>query len=71
MTMQAIETEYWAHHYVENPAQEHVEDDDWDEEALMAEIAARAEANAASPASVATPGAPEQFEDPGDWEAIE
>lgn len=34
-----METEYWAHHYIENPATDEVEDDDFDLEAELAKMA--------------------------------
>ena len=70
MTMAQIETEYWAYHYLENPASEEIEDEDFDEDGYLAEIEARDAARAAEVASAAAVE-PEFPPDPGDWEDIE
>lgn len=47
-TTEQIETDYWAHFYVDNPAKEESEDDDFDLDAELrdaANLAAAAEAN--------------------------
>ena len=41
-TIEQIETDYWAHHYIENPAKEESEDDDFDLEAELADADAQA-----------------------------
>ena len=38
LTLQEIETEYWAHHYYDNPSAESAEDDDWDADELLRAI---------------------------------
>lgn len=58
MTMQQIETEYWAYHYLENPASEEVEDDEFDQDAYVAEINARAEQRRAEKAAQAAQALP-------------
>lgn len=35
-TAEEIEADYWAHHYLENPSESEVEDDDFDVEAEIA-----------------------------------
>jgi hypothetical protein len=36
-TVEQIETDYWAHHYADNPAKEEAEDDDFSLEAELAD----------------------------------
>ena len=36
MTPEEIETEYWLHHYFDNPPSEGGTDEDFDEEAILA-----------------------------------
>jgi len=38
ITMQEIATEYWAHHYYDNPTQEEVEDENFDLDAVLDEF---------------------------------
>lgn len=66
MTLEDIETEYWAVHYFESKegTKEEFEDDDFDEAAILAQI--EADALAAEKKREAEEGPP----DPGDWEPI-
>ncbi len=34
-TLEQMETEFWAHHYHENPPGEELEDDDFDKDAII------------------------------------
>ena len=43
LTVEEIETEYWAHHYLETPSKEEVEDEDFDLEAELANLERGAE----------------------------
>jgi hypothetical protein len=54
-TLEQMETEFWAHHYFDNPAKEESEDDDFDLEAELRD--------ADSVAAVASTN-------PNDWEDI-
>jgi hypothetical protein len=64
-TEQERMTDYWAHRYVEDPKlMNEVEDEDFDEDDIMAEWAARAETEAQETASH------EQLADPDDWEDL-
>lgn len=35
LTLDEIETDYWAHHYAENPSDNSFEDDDFDVDAIV------------------------------------
>lgn len=52
-TPEEVATDYFAHHYFENPQQFHAEDSDFDPDAVVAQIEAEAEAE----------GLPDDFED--------
>lgn len=43
-SLEEMAAEYWAYQYLENPATEEVEDDDFDKDAVLAEIERQAEA---------------------------
>lgn len=66
LTLEQMETEYWAYHYFEQPPGEEFDDDDFDEDAISAEIEARALAKQQAPAveDVMPPNI-------DDWEDIE
>jgi len=65
MTLEEIETEYWAYYYDENPSKEMFEDDDFDYDAYMQELEARAEAKEAEREREREPEPPVD-----DWEEI-
>lgn len=75
LTLEQIETEYWAWHYHEQPPGEEFDDEDFDEEEIMAGIEARALARQqqlqqqqqAQPAAEPEPS-PDEITD---WEDIE
>lgn len=65
MTLEEIETEYWADHYFkEGPGKEEFDDDDFDEEAILAQFEAEAMAKQEQQQAEQAPP------DPGDWEDI-
>lgn len=64
MTLEEIETEYWAWHYHENPANEEIEDEEFDLDDELAAIEARALERAQQREAEQAPP------DPGDWEDI-
>lgn len=66
MTLEDIQTEYWAVHYYEtkDDTKEEFEDDDFDEAAILAQI--EADALEKERQREAEQGPP----DPGDWEPI-
>lgn len=73
LTLEQIEAEYWAWHYFEQPPGEEFDDEDFDEEEIMAGIEARALARQkqqqqqqAQPAAESEPS----LDDINDWEDI-
>lgn len=71
MTVAEIEAEYWAYHYLESTAKEEIEDDEFDADAYVAELEARALAREAELAlQEPPPAAPDTPPTPDDWEDI-
>lgn len=55
LTREDIETEYWAHFYSENKVTEEFDDEDFDEDAYLAQLEAEAKDRAAGQPSADTP----------------
>lgn len=70
LTLEQIETEYWAYHYFEQPPGEEFDDDEFDEDSIMAEIEARALLKQQEQQQQAQAVAEIEPPDPGDWEDI-
>lgn len=63
-------TEYWAYQYFADPSlANEVEDESFDEDDILAQWEAEAEANSAE--QTTSTATPEQLADPNDWEPLE
>lgn len=71
MTLEQIETEYWAWHYFEQPPGEEFDDDEFDEDEILAQIEARALAKQQLQQQQQPPAAELLPPDVDDWEDIE
>lgn len=71
LTLEQIETEYWAWHYFEQPPGEEFDDDEFDEDEILAQIEARALAKQQMQQQQQPPAAEPLPPEVDDWEDIE
>ncbi|WP_161548784.1 hypothetical protein [Pseudomonas sp. Q1] len=72
LTLEQMEAEYWAYHYFEQPPGEEFDDDEFDEESILAEIEERALSKRQRHHTQTAHRAAELLPlDPGDWEDID
>lgn len=71
LTLEQIETEYWAWHYFEQPPGEEFDDDEFDEDDITAQIEARALAKQQMQQQQQPPAEEPLPPDVDDWEDIE